>query len=684
MAYQQYSSWTPIPGGDLGHQEPGKTWNLPPYEDTAYHGISAAELDDTSRPKLHSNQNSYELKDWRSINKSQEPLVQEASYDPSGALLHSDTTKRQFRFTGWKVGVVVCAAIASTVCALNICLTAWAINKHSVDDGLSSLFTGSCTEVARISLWIHLGINAMSTMLLSASNYTMQIISSPTRKEVDEAHRKSKWLDIGIPTVATVFGSFTGAGVINRLHAEALNSSLVRYESAACMAAYGSQFVSGVRSVLLVSSDTSAGTENVLDARVWKGDYQVAYFWICGDGWSGNPYGDGEAVCTLSTAQAAASTWTLSGHKISYCLVEKVVEQCELRFSLVIMLIVIAANAVKAIVMILTVWRLREPTLVTVGDAIASFLNYPDPTTQGFCLSSKDDIQKKRWKGQPAKPWIPKSDFWFKAASVKRWLTCNILCIAAIGFGIWLLSQGMYQIGIYNVQQLYELGFGTVDSKAVVGVAPTGLIATVLFANLPQGILSLLYLTYNGIFTCLLGANEWSLFAHTRKSLRVTLPVGQQRSTYYLQLPYTYSIPLLILSGSLHWLMSQSLFLALVNVYDDMGVQDPDSSLSTVGYSCIAILFAIVVGSVAVVAGIANGFRTFKPGIPLVGSCSAAISAACHRPMEDSSASMLPIQWGVVDANDPRNVEVHHCCFTSFDIQRPVQGQLYAGHEKHE
>jgi hypothetical protein len=76
---------------------------------------------------------------------------------------------------------------------------------------------------------------------------------------------------------------------------------------------------------------------------------------------------------------------------------------------------------------ILTVWKLKEPTLVTVGDAVASFLYDPDPTTKGICLSTKLDIQGNRWKLQVAKQWQPKKHFWFRAASVKRWLICNIL-----------------------------------------------------------------------------------------------------------------------------------------------------------------------------------------------------------------------------------------------------------------
>jgi len=100
----------------------------------------------------------------------------------------------------------------------------------------------------------------------------------------------------------------------------------------------------------------------------------------------------------------------------------------------------------------------------------------------------------------------------------------------------------MSTINIYDIKTLWDLGFGTVSSDSTVGVAPTGLIATTLFANLPQGILSFLYLTYNGLFSCMFGALEWSHFGRFRKPLRVTAPEGSQRTTYYLQLPYTYAI----------------------------------------------------------------------------------------------------------------------------------------------
>lgn len=123
--------------------------------------------------------------------------------------------------------------------------------------------------------------------------------------------------------------------------------------------------------------------------------------------------------------------------------------------------------------------------------------------------------------------------------------------------------------------------------------------------------------------------------------------------------------------------MSQSVFLALIDVYDELGHLDLTESISSAGYSCIAIFFSILVGSIAIVGGILNGFRRYTPDIPLVGSCSAAISAACHKSSEEPSASLLPLQWGCTDSDTAGSIG--HCAFSSLEVTPPVPGYFYAG-----
>ena len=66
--------------------------------------------------------------------------------------------------------------------------------------------------------------------------------------------------------------------------------------------------------------------------------------------------------------------------------------------------------------------------------------------------------------------------------------------------------------------------------------------------------------------------------------------------------------------------------------------------------------------------------------MPLAGSCSAAISAACHLPEGNTNASTKALLWSVVDKGAEENTDtaISHCSFTSFEVTAPVEGQLYA------
>jgi hypothetical protein len=62
------------------------------------------------------------------------------------------------------------------------------------------IFHGNCKTASTISLVLHAAINVLSTLLLGASNLCMQLAAAPTRNELDRAHEKSRFLDIGIPS----------------------------------------------------------------------------------------------------------------------------------------------------------------------------------------------------------------------------------------------------------------------------------------------------------------------------------------------------------------------------------------------------------------------------------------------------------------------------------------------------
>lgn len=99
------------------------------------------------------------------------------------------------------MGLVGCMATAASVLLLNCILTIVVNAKHDLQGGYGTLQQGDCSKTKRLDLWLHLLINVLSTLLLGASNYTMQCLSAPTREELDNAHTQGRWLDIGVPSV---------------------------------------------------------------------------------------------------------------------------------------------------------------------------------------------------------------------------------------------------------------------------------------------------------------------------------------------------------------------------------------------------------------------------------------------------------------------------------------------------
>jgi hypothetical protein len=169
------------------------------------------------------------------------------------------------------------------------------------------------------------------------------------------------------------------------------------------------------------------------------------------------------------------------------------------------------------------------------------------------------------------------------------------------------------------------------------------------------------------------GAHEWNQLGVHRKGLRVTKPMQQQRSTYFLQLPYRISLPLTLFSGGLHWLLSQSLFLVRVDTVDLDGTISQLSSGIVISGLSFLILYLAFLGLVVTVGLV--GRRKLRTRIPFAASCSLVISAACHPPSDDKDAHLRPVKWGVVKER-MFDGELH-CTLSSMHVKRPKEGTRY-------
>jgi hypothetical protein len=127
--------------------------------------------------------------------------------------------------------------------------------------------------------------------------------------------------------------------------------------------------------------------------------------------------------------------WAPYDRVVNYCIVEQVeVKNCKLQYSLPIAITVILSNLVKAICMAITLFAFKDhAALVTIGDAVASFLEHEDQETRGRCLYSRHEVEadwdRKDANGDHAPllqaktmRYNPKRRRWVMGASQGRWL----------------------------------------------------------------------------------------------------------------------------------------------------------------------------------------------------------------------------------------------------------------------
>ena len=106
--------------------------------------------------------------------------------------------KRRARLSGWRGGFVLAVIGSSLVLLFNIVCAIVAAAMGETHDGIATIFTGNCIVASRLTTGLQLHINILSSSLLGASSYCLQQLGAPTRKEIDRAHGKGKWLDVGV------------------------------------------------------------------------------------------------------------------------------------------------------------------------------------------------------------------------------------------------------------------------------------------------------------------------------------------------------------------------------------------------------------------------------------------------------------------------------------------------------
>jgi hypothetical protein len=108
----------------------------------------------------------------------------------------------------WQASALLFCAASLAALIGNLSFTVWATTRagSNIQNGVGVLANeASCEKVKSMNTAIHVMINVLSTVLLAGSNYCMQSLSAPTRAQIDEAHRKAQWVDVGVPSVRNLY-----------------------------------------------------------------------------------------------------------------------------------------------------------------------------------------------------------------------------------------------------------------------------------------------------------------------------------------------------------------------------------------------------------------------------------------------------------------------------------------------
>jgi hypothetical protein len=99
----------------------------------------------------------------------------------------------------WRLGLLIGCGASGLVLIINITiLLVGAFHYGGFQNGIGTLAQGQSRSITHRSTAYHVLINLASTILLTSSNYCMQVLCSPTREEVDQAHRHIQWLNLGV------------------------------------------------------------------------------------------------------------------------------------------------------------------------------------------------------------------------------------------------------------------------------------------------------------------------------------------------------------------------------------------------------------------------------------------------------------------------------------------------------
>ncbi|KAF6834613.1 hypothetical protein CMUS01_06085, partial [Colletotrichum musicola] len=317
--------------------------------------------------------------------------------------------------TAWQRAAFAFAIAAFLIFILILSFILWATanRRHTMDGGIGTISEQGCSQTKQLNTGIHLVINIMSTFLLAGSNYYMQCVVAPSRTEVDMVDWiDSAWLNAWT-YMETLFNPLGGnLLVVVGDPEESLSDTDIQFHKD------GRVFISSSPEI----------------------DIPQPFEWMC----------QREVVDEIQTCEdwllefkATPDNWKPFKSVVKECYSQATDEHCKIKFSQLLCWVVVAVNLLKVALMLLIAFGRGESPLLTVGDAVASFLEHTDETTRGMCLKTKQGFYIGDW-AERSREFDSTRPRKYDAASFTHWVMYHFLHHKCLRFGSAAISAACH------------------------------------------------------------------------------------------------------------------------------------------------------------------------------------------------------------------------------------------------
>jgi hypothetical protein len=104
---------------------------------------------------------------------------------------------------GWRKTAVINTSIVGFLTLANWCILIWSLARSGVSEP-NEFTKDDCDKISVLNTCLHLLLNIAFSPVIASSNFFMQALNSPTQAEVDQAHVRGRWLEIGVPSLRNV------------------------------------------------------------------------------------------------------------------------------------------------------------------------------------------------------------------------------------------------------------------------------------------------------------------------------------------------------------------------------------------------------------------------------------------------------------------------------------------------